>query len=150
MPHITSPTRITPRSKTLIDNIFSTDCTENSISGNIITSISDHLAQFLLFPIYKIKKNPKKDIFERNYKNFHTDSFLADIKNINWNLVVQLNQKDVDFSFENFFAIFETILDAHAPLEKLSNSEKKQKLKPWITKGIKTSVKKEKGFKISL
>ena len=44
VPHITSPTRITSHSRTLIDNFFSTDILENAISGNIVTSICDHLA----------------------------------------------------------------------------------------------------------
>ena len=37
VPQITSPTRLSPRSNTLIDNIFTT------ISGNILTTISEHL-----------------------------------------------------------------------------------------------------------
>ena len=40
--------RITPHSKTLIDNIFYSNVTKNIISGNIRTSIYDHLAQFPL------------------------------------------------------------------------------------------------------
>ena len=39
------------RSKTLIDNVFSTDTNEEVTSGNILTSISDHLAQFLISPL---------------------------------------------------------------------------------------------------
>ena len=72
LPRITSPTCISTKSKTLIDNIFSTDSPEEPfISGNIITSlskkkkiisISDHLAQFLLFPIKKTKGSKKKEI----------------------------------------------------------------------------------------
>ena len=38
-PPITSPTQITSHSRTLIDNIFSMDLSENSISGNIVTSL---------------------------------------------------------------------------------------------------------------
>ena len=60
LPQIASPTRISTKSKTLIDNIFSTDSPEEPISGNIIASISDHLSQFLLFPIEKTKGSKKK------------------------------------------------------------------------------------------
>ena len=49
IPRITSPTRVTPRSKTLIDNIFSTDTANEVIAGNILTTLSDHLAQFPIF-----------------------------------------------------------------------------------------------------
>ena len=48
LPYIRTPSRVTPRSKTLIDNIFSNNIEDGSISGNIITTISDHYAQFLL------------------------------------------------------------------------------------------------------
>ena len=47
-PHISSPTRITPRSRTLIDNIFSNNIEHDTLSGNITTTISDHFAQFLI------------------------------------------------------------------------------------------------------
>ena len=43
-PHITIPTRITPRSRTLIHNTFANTVDEPSISGNLMCSISDHLA----------------------------------------------------------------------------------------------------------
>ena len=48
LPYIVAPTRVTPRFSTLIDNIFSNNIDDGSISGNLITTISDHFAQFLL------------------------------------------------------------------------------------------------------
>ena len=62
LPQITSPTHIGTKSKTLIDNIFSTDSPEEPISGNILTSTSDHLAQFLLLPIQKTKGSQKRNL----------------------------------------------------------------------------------------
>ena len=47
-PTINIPTRITVTSKTLIDNIFYKDFTKKISAGNILTSISDHLTQYLL------------------------------------------------------------------------------------------------------
>ena len=38
-----------PRLGTLIDNKFSTGANAEILSGNIVTIISDHLAQFLSF-----------------------------------------------------------------------------------------------------
>ena len=58
-PHITIPTKITPRSRTLIDNIFTNTVDEPSISANLMCSISDHLAQFLIYP----KQNAKKCLY---------------------------------------------------------------------------------------
>ena len=50
IPHITSPTRLTSSSHTLIDNMISNVITEDTISGNIMNTISDHLGQFLILP----------------------------------------------------------------------------------------------------
>ena len=47
LPYITTHTRVTTHPKTLADNIFSNN-SEDLISGNIILTISDHFAQFLL------------------------------------------------------------------------------------------------------
>jgi len=47
-PCIDKPTRVYGNSATLIDNIF-TNCAENiSISGNIVSDISDHYTQFCI------------------------------------------------------------------------------------------------------
>ena len=59
---IISPTHISTKPKTVINNIFSTDSPEESISGKIITSLSDHLAQFLHSQWRKPKAVRKKYI----------------------------------------------------------------------------------------
>ena len=47
-PQITLPTRVTEKSATLIDNIFVNNPSFKYLSGNITTSISDHLPQFVI------------------------------------------------------------------------------------------------------
>ena len=78
---IISPTHISTKPKTVINNIFSTDSPEESISGKIITSLSDHLAQFLLFPIEKTKSSEKK-IYKRNFKSYTENKLIEDLKSI--------------------------------------------------------------------
>ena len=141
IPQITSPTRITPRSKTLIDNIFSTDASVETLSGNIVTNISDHLAQFLSFPVKQTPHKKKKEIYKRQYKNFNAGQFIMDLRKINWQEALEINRKETNASFTKFFDIFELLLDSHAPLKKLSCSEAKFYLKPWITPGIQKSMK---------
>ena len=143
VPHITSPTRITSHSRTLIDNIFSTAISENAISGNMVTSISDHLAQFLFLPIDQFKTNNNKNIYQRNLKSFNQQIFLEDIQNLNWNNILELENQDLDNSFNNFFLMIETVLDTYVPIKKLNKAELKLKSKSWLTKGIMTSIKKK-------
>ena len=142
-PHITSPTRITSHSRTLIDNIFSTAISENAISGNMVTSISDHLAQFLFLPIDQFKTNNNKNIYQRNLKSFNQQIFLEDIQNLNWSNILELENQDLDNSFNNFFLMIETVLDTYVPIKKLNKAELKLKSKSWLTKGIMTSIKKK-------
>ena len=136
IPHITSLTRITSHSRTLIDNIFSIDISENAFSGNIVTSISDHLAQFLLLPIDQSKTNNNKNIYQRNFKGFSQQIFFEDIQNLNWDNALELEKKDIDNSFDKLFLIVETLLDTYAPIQKLTKAESKLKSKPWLTRGI--------------
>ena len=82
-PYITFPTRIAPRSKTLIDNIFHNNFDESIISGNLITDIVDHLAQYIIIPKI-LQQESKKIIHKRCFKNFNKDLFEKNLKNINW------------------------------------------------------------------
>ena len=68
MPYISSPFRVTPRLQTLIDNIFLNKIEEESFSGNITTTVSDHYAQFLLLKNYNLPKAQKERKLIRYYK----------------------------------------------------------------------------------
>ena len=80
IPHITSPTRLSSRSHTLIDNVISNVITEDTISGNIINTIPDHLGQFLILPYHSIASNSKQEILHRNFKIFSKKNFLSNLK----------------------------------------------------------------------
>ena len=68
LPHILHPTRITDHSATIIDNIFSNNCELDTLSGNLLSQISDHFPQFLII------KNVTVDyrncsLFQYDYSN---------------------------------------------------------------------------------
>ena len=111
MPQITLPTRVTGRTATLIDNILINSYENKCTSGNIITSFSDQLLQFLIIENFKgqtyMIKNPKVTI--QDYKSFNSESFQSNIKEIDWSLATENN--DVDLGFETFFKLFSKTLD---------------------------------------
>ena len=113
---ITSPTRISTKSKTLIDNIFFTDSPEELISGNIITSISDRLAQSLLFPIEKTKGSKKKEIYKRNFKSLTGEESIEDYlgKAKQYELIMQIT-----FYNNNFGKISQIYRTIHFHMIKL-------------------------------
>ena len=58
VPNITSPTRLTSQSQTLIDNIFSSIINDDCVADNLISPISDHHEKILILPNY-IQNNTK-------------------------------------------------------------------------------------------
>ena len=75
-PLITRPTRITCQSKTLIDNIFTSDVKSNIQSGLLINDTSDHLP---IFQMTDIGINGNNDNFVYNKKRIVTDRNICEI-----------------------------------------------------------------------
>ena len=139
-PQITLPTRVTEKSATLIDNNFVNNPSFKYISGNITTSISDHLPQFIILENFK-GSNLKRERISTTYRDFryfNIDSFKKDLQEINWNFATENN--DIDLGFETFFRLFNKTLDRYAPIKKPTKKEEKIKSKPWITKCIQKSI----------
>ena len=124
MPQITLPAKVTGRTVALIDNIIISGYENKCFSSNITTSVSDHLPQFLIIEnvkgqTYKVK-TPKVTI--QDYKNFNSESFQSNIKEIDWSLATENN--DVDLGFETFFKLFSRTLDKHAPYKEIRKKMK--------------------------
>ena len=99
IPRIASPTRLTDRSYTIIDNIMNNVTTEDAISGNIINIISDHLGQFLILPYHSITSSSKREILQ---KNLVKTIFFSDLKKINWESLFPQDKQDVSLSYQLF------------------------------------------------
>ena len=142
VPHIIHPTRITSTTKTLIDNIISNSPNfSEGISGNLTLAISDHLAQFLIIPQESDKTPKNKIIYKRDSKNFDRENFLLDALSIDWDKVTAINKGDPNDSFNRFDSTINPLIDKYLPLKKLSRKETKNVFKPWITVGIRNSIK---------
>ncbi|XP_065683557.1 uncharacterized protein LOC136096349 [Hydra vulgaris] len=97
LPFISLPTRITNRSKTLIDNIFSNATSTNIFAKNFSSTVSDHLPQFLVYPFYRTKINIRKScIFHRNLKQINCVELCSDFSKISWTNVVNVNEVPED------------------------------------------------------
>ena len=83
--HIVQPTRIRNNSKTIIDNIYSNVITPNDISGNITTTKSDHLPQFLIaLAIFFNPPSAKLNIFESYWSKFDHENFFLNYLSVDW------------------------------------------------------------------
>ena len=78
LPKIVQPTRVTDHHSTLIDNIFSNNLIDETKSGNIFLSLSEHLSKFLTMKREKMDyKN--LSIFQRDYSKFLSQQFRDDV-----------------------------------------------------------------------
>ena len=140
MPQITLPTRVAQKSATPIDNILINHHEYKRISSNITSFTSDHLPKFIIFENFKensITKKSNQTVF-RDFKNFNMDAFERDLSAIDWSLAT--GNTDIDLIFKSFLRIFYRVLDKHARLKKTAKRQKREKSKPWVTKGIIKSI----------
>ena len=125
LPHIFSPTRTTS-SATLIDNIF-TNNYNSFVSGNLVNTLSDHHAQFLIMgnqhsPLELDSKEHMFQDLQEIEKNKNIISSL--LENKDWVSKLRLSHNDVNLSSELFLRKVEKLINFRAPLQKVSNKQK--------------------------
>ena len=84
--------------------------------------------------------NPKTKLYKRDYSKFSEQSFIEDVKLIQWEHVLPSND-NVNEHFDAFYSKMSSVISKHVPLKKYSRKEIKNMSKPWITSGIKASIK---------
>ena len=137
-PVIDKPTRVYKNSATLIDNIFVNRFDHKISGGNIVSDISDHYSQFCF--IHSL--TPKNLITKckiRDYSNFSEECFINDVSETDWNSLMA--NGSVDKCFSSFYNKLNKLINKHAPFKTLSKRKAKQFSKPWITKGLRKSIK---------
>ncbi|XP_066921410.1 uncharacterized protein [Clytia hemisphaerica] len=135
-PQITRPTRITPYSKTLIDNIFTNILSFESNSHNLICGISDHLPQILNLDISANKRTKTKKSW-RDFSKFDREDFLLDFISISW--PDHFENKTSNQKLETFINLTNNLVDQHAPIKtKFINDFISPK--PWVTFGLRQAM----------
>ena len=95
-PLITRPTRITRDTKTLIDNIFTTDLNSHKQSGIIINDIGDHLPIYVVTQYIHKETLNKTCIKKRVINDFTKKALIKDLENCNWDEI--LAEEDVSIT----------------------------------------------------
>ena len=119
LPYILDPTRVNSHLQTITDNIFSNYVSKEAVSGNLTSTISDHLPQVLFIPsLFSDNPATKSNIFERSWKNFNQAEFVLDYFGKDWSNILNLKHGNMNVSMENFVINMNDLLDKHAPLKK--------------------------------
>ena len=109
-PQIPIPTRFSEKTATLAN-----DQEQIYDFGNIITSISTNLPQFIITENSK-EDNPANKTTRatyRDYKRFDMDSFKKELQGIDWTFATHNN--NVNQGFETILWMLNITLDKHAP-----------------------------------
>ena len=142
LPTISKPTRITTKSATLIDNVFLSTKLQTPIDSTVLLEdISDHLP--CMITMHKQLKCVRegKTITSRPLTDKNIEKINTDLSAIDWDQ--ELNSQSIEDDFNKFHNIVCETINTHAPVKTKKISAKKAYQDPWITKGITTSLSKQ-------
>ena len=135
---VTSPTRCTLSSQTIIDLIFTSNPHEHIETVVLHKGCSDHYVVQTVLDTHKPIKHITKQY--RSYHNFNIDHFNEDLRNelINLEITDTNCQTNTDLLWDNFIDIFKYVSDKHAPLK---TKRIKGSPKHWITPDLIKEIK---------
>ena len=136
-PLIDKPTRVTPNSSTLLDNIFSNGLSGTLKSGVLVTDVSDHYPVFASSSIRASECMDAKTITYRPFSESNRNAFREHILTLNWESVYECN--DAQVAYDKFHSILSDVYNQHFPIK--TRSATKSDLNPWLTQGIRRSIK---------
>ena len=104
---------------------------------------SERSDQFSQFCILKSAwdKTKTKNLKMRDFSNFSSDGFNDDLSNVKWNALFINDSRDVNSVFSSFYNKCNKLINKHAPMKTISKRKAKLFSKPWITKGLRISVR---------
>ena len=142
-PKILQPTRFAGYSNpTLIDHTFCNYFNSNLLSGNPIPHITDHLPNFLIITELDVSLRTNAITYKRNYSQFNKNKFLKSIEALKLDDLIS-SKPTTDEKYNSFHDKLLETIDMHAPYANLLKRKIKQNAKPWITYGIRKSIRKK-------
>ena len=130
---ITTPTRVTDKSVTLIDHVY-TNKPENICEINVpIVALSDHYPVCITRRFNNpIKKSKHIEIQYRDFNNFDENTFLSGLSCANLDMIEEI--QDPNKIVDTFYSLMFGVVDKHA---KTKTKRVKSHFKPsWITPEI--------------
>lgn len=130
---ISKATRIQGSARTLIDHIYCTDNVQDSKTGVITDSMSDHFITFHSTNFEK-KRQEKVDLTYRSFSATNISIFRENLKNVDWNGVLQSECPNV--AYDRFWDLFATVFDLCFPLKKRKFNKNRMPCNSFMTRGL--------------
>ena len=146
LPNITLPTRLSKRSATLIDNIFS--CNSNFCTpidtGILVHKLSDHMATLSAINFNTPSNhNNNKWIKLKSFTGDAIHEFINDLRTTDWTNIFDhdLNVNPLVSYDEKFSTKLESLMNKHFPQKTIKFNKYKHKKTKWITQEIINKIK---------
>ena len=143
---ITKPTQVTTKTATVIDHIITNDTSHKIIPRVIYSSITDHFLIGCKVRQLNLFSRKMNTFFYRDKRKFCCKTYCEEMHSKLANIVLSNFPFQRDRSndvFEMFVTAISDTIEKHAPLTSLSRKQARLARKPWITKGIFTSIKRK-------
>ena len=124
LPEIIKPTRITPTTATLIDNIFTNNHDDIDLFITI-TDISHHFPTIISTKLY-LRKNKNENatpIYKRSFSDGNLNNLKHKLSLVKWNEI--LDGRDADEDYNKFIEIFMSLYDECIPSKKIKPNKRK-------------------------
>ena len=141
-PLIDRPTRITTKSATAIDNIFTNVVTNRIKSGVCVVDLTDHYPIFQITNSLELKHNSPKSFLNRSFNQGNIDSFQNCLQQTDWDHV--LTESSPQEAYNKFLNTFKNLYDTCFPLRRkriIKSDSNRVPRKPWITNAILKSIR---------
>ena len=73
--------------KPTLDNIFFNSIEYQTIRGNLLHDLTDHLPNFLIIERFAFSRHKEK-IYKRDYPNYNEEAFINEFSSIDWSAAV--------------------------------------------------------------
>ena len=148
---ITTATRVTNHSKTLLDHVLTNEQTLEVTPGVIDFQISDHCLTFAMLKNSNdiMPKRPLKDTKTFQvccFRDFESYKFCEDLKKtleLHFNCFSEINSDNLNAEFNKFNECILNVINKHAPMQKASRKQKRLLMKPWITKELIDTIRRK-------
>jgi hypothetical protein len=131
---IDSPTRITLKTRSLLDVILTTDCEQHTDSLVIDIAVSDHCCVYTNYKLSNhICKQKHRQIHFRDYSKFNLVSFLDDLKSCQSIVSGEFDHSDLELRWDAFKDDYLNVCNKHAPFKTMRLKDRKN---PWVTPEI--------------
>ena len=141
--HCNLPTRITRDTRSCIDHVYS-NFDQYTVDTSVITSdISDHYSTLSKFSTVSFHDKKLKNVYKRKFKlNIEEENnFISDLNTLLNNDVIKSLCSCPSIMAKILLQSYQNLINKYFPLKKVSKKALKFINKPWLTKGLKISIK---------